>query len=350
MLSKSPTALGSPQPGERAGHSHLASSLAAGAALAATALLVRRSAQRAEKRHSPAGRFVQVDGVRLHYLERGQGRPVVLLHGNGVMATDFSGSGLLDALAERYRVIAFDRPGFGYSQRPWSRVCTPGVQAGWLGDALALLNIDRPVVVGHSWGTLVALALAISQPHRLHGLLLVSGYYYPTPQLDAVWQSPPAIPLLGDVMRYTVSPLLARLITPIMVRKMFAPQPVPDAFWNHVPLELMLRPWQLRAAAGDAALMVPAAAALSRHYGEIDLPVTIVAGSEDRVANPSRQSARLHRDLPRSTLLVMRGTGHMPHYAAPERLASAVDDLFDRAPLQQPPLQQSKQTAAPVLV
>ena len=92
------------------------------AALAASAVLNRVLAKKAERRNPPMGRFITVDGVRLHYVERGTGSPLVLLHGNGSMIQDFVSSGLVDLAAKTYRVIAFDRPGFGYSERPRSTV------------------------------------------------------------------------------------------------------------------------------------------------------------------------------------------------------------------------------------
>ncbi len=109
--------------------------VATAAALAATALWVNHRARRAEREHPPLGRFLEVDGVRLHYAERGQGQPVVLLHGNGSMIEDLAISGLIDLLAERYRVIAFDRPGYGYSSRPRDRIWTPDAQADLLLEA-----------------------------------------------------------------------------------------------------------------------------------------------------------------------------------------------------------------------
>src|SRR5689334_6995540 len=95
--------------------------IAAGVAVAAvaSALLNRWLAQRSERRNPPIGRFITVDGVRLHYVERGTGTPLVLLHGNGSMIEDFQSSGLIDLAAKKYRVIAIDRPGFGHSDRPW---------------------------------------------------------------------------------------------------------------------------------------------------------------------------------------------------------------------------------------
>src|SRR4051812_40267633 len=96
-----------------------------GAGLAAAWLAVRQKTAAAERSHPPEGKFIEVDGVRLHYLERGSGPALVLLHGNGVMAQDFQLSGLIDKLAQTHYVIAFDRPGFGYSDRPSSTDWTP---------------------------------------------------------------------------------------------------------------------------------------------------------------------------------------------------------------------------------
>ena len=94
--------------------------------------------------------FVTVDGVRLHYIERGEGPPVVLLHGNVVTAEDFDTSGVLDLISKRHRVIAFDRPGFGYSERPHGSAWSAGTQAEVIRDAFAVLGVNRPIVLGHS--------------------------------------------------------------------------------------------------------------------------------------------------------------------------------------------------------
>lgn len=122
--------------------------LGIGAALGLASLALHARVRRAEAEHPPRGRFIEVEGVRLHYLERGAGEPLVLLHGNGTMAEDFELSGLLDMAANRYRVIAFDRPGYGYSARPRARSFSPAAQAGLLQRALQALKVEQPVVVG----------------------------------------------------------------------------------------------------------------------------------------------------------------------------------------------------------
>ncbi len=316
--------------------SALTAGLTAGVALTLTALWVHRAARQAEKRHPASGNFVEVDGVCLHYLECGAGQPVVVLHGNGVYARDVIGSGLAKALAQRYRVLAFDRPGFGYSQRPRSRIWTPEAQARLLRGALVKLGVERPLIVAHSWATLVALALALQYPDLARGLLLISGYYYPTLRLDSLLLSAPAIPLVGDLLRYTLSPLLGRWLAPLQLRQLFAPEPVPARFREAVPLEMVLRPGQLRASAAEAALMVPAAKALAPHFGDLHLPVTLVAGAEDRLVDYRSHSARLHRELPHSRMRVLPGRGHMLHYAEAERLALDADELFAASTTQEP--------------
>ena len=168
---------------------------ASAAALAAAAVYNTYRARRVERQHPPLGRFVDVDGVRLHYLERGEGPPVVLLHGNVVTAEDWVLSGVLDRVAERHRVIAFDRPGYGYSERPQGSAWTAASQAELLLRAFAQLGIERPVVVGHSWGTNVALAIALADPAAVRGLVLLSGYYNPTLRADALLVAPAAVPV-----------------------------------------------------------------------------------------------------------------------------------------------------------
>jgi pimeloyl-ACP methyl ester carboxylesterase len=148
-------------------------------AAVASALLNRWLAQKAERRNPPLGRFITVDGVRLHYVERGTGTPLVLLHGNGTMIEDFQSSGLIDLAAKKYRVIAIDRPGFGYSERPRRTVWTPEAQADLIAAALKEIGVPRAIVLGHSWGTLVAVSLALKYPQEVQALILASGYYYP---------------------------------------------------------------------------------------------------------------------------------------------------------------------------
>src|SRR5688500_18268809 len=99
----------------RRGNAYSATLAVTDAALAVAALVNRSLAKKTEREIPPLGRFIDVDGVHLHYVDRGSGEPVVLLHGNGSMIQDFVSSGLLEMASQKYRVIAFDHPGFGHS-------------------------------------------------------------------------------------------------------------------------------------------------------------------------------------------------------------------------------------------
>jgi pimeloyl-ACP methyl ester carboxylesterase len=293
---------------------------------AATALVVNNQARRAERRHPPLGRMIQAGGARLHMVEfgHGEGAPVVLLHGNGSMVEDFLTSPLPALLARERRVVLFDRPGCGHSERPRGQPWTPEKQAEVLITAFRQLGLERPIVLGHSWGTLVALAMALEHPEMVGGLVLTSGYYFPTPRTDVPLFGPTGIPLIGDVLRYTFSPLLGRLLAPKMVRKLFAPRQVPERFRAGFPLEMSLRPKQLRATGEDSLAMVPWAASAAPRYGKLRLPVAILNGEEDRIVDPARQAERLRDAIPGSTLELLPGIGHMLHHAAPERVTAAV--------------------------
>ena len=143
-------------------HPYVVAAAAAVGALAVSALVNRRLARNAENDNPPAGQFLEVNGVRLHYVERGSGAPLVLLHGNGSMIQDFESSGLIDLAAKNYRVIVFDRPGFGHSDRPRNVVWTPAAQAELINSALHRLGVPHAIVLGHSWGASVAVALALN--------------------------------------------------------------------------------------------------------------------------------------------------------------------------------------------
>ena len=299
---------------------------AAAAALGAAALYNSYHTRQVERRHPPTGRFVEVDGVRLHYLERGTGTPVVLIHGNVVTAEDWILSGVLDQVAAQgHQVFAFDRPGYGYSDRPRGTAWTAAAQADLLRRAFARLDIERPVVVGHSWGTLAALALALAAPAAVRGLVLVSGYYNPTVRADALLVAPAAVPVLGDVLRHTISPLLGAASLPLLLKGMFAPLPVPERFQQGFERGMAVRPLQIRAEAEDGAGMAREAAAMRDRYGELRLPMVIMAGSDDQVVDVGRQAIRLHEQIPYSELELVPGAGHMVHHAVPQQVADAVE-------------------------
>ncbi|HUQ74397.1 MAG TPA: alpha/beta hydrolase [Burkholderiales bacterium] len=301
---------------------------ATAAALAACALFVQARTAIAETRHRVRGSFIEVDGVRLHYLERGPlepadpaAPPLVLLHGIGSMIDDFLLSGLVTRAAQRYRVIAIDRPGYGRSSRPRDRLWTPGAQADLIHRALRRLDVSCPVMFGHSFGATVALAYALRYP--VERLVAASGYYYPTVRLDAPLLVPPAIPVIGDLMRYTLSPIVGRALWPLWLRLIFAPRGVARRF-RPFPAWMALRPLPLRAVGEDAAGLLPAVLAMAPQYANLRVPTVLVAGTDDRYVSTRAHSVRLQGEIRGSGLVLVPGAGHMVHHAASEAVMHAI--------------------------
>lgn len=284
----------------------------------------------AEWRNPPIGKFLECDGVVLHYIDRGDPAApcVVLLHGNGSMIQDFTISGLVDLLARSNRVVCFDRPGFGYSQRPRLRIWSAAAQAALLMKALDQLGVRDPVVLGHSWGASVAIALGVRRDYPIRGLVLASGYYFPTSRFDVWLMSVPAIPVLGDLVSYTVAPIISWAILPGALRKIFAPRSVPPTFKNEFPASLVLRPTQLRAAAEESALLIPTAAQFQPYYSTMHDQVQIFHGLEDQVIE-HKQARDLHQALPRSDLHLISNAGHMVTHADPAALMEAINSMIN---------------------
>jgi pimeloyl-ACP methyl ester carboxylesterase len=295
-----------------------------------SAALVQYLSRRAVVRRKAIGRKLGVSGHTVQLVDQGTGPCVVVLHGNGSMLEDLSSSGLIDQLAEKYRVIALDRPGFGGTNRGTSGAWTPERESALLLEVLAALGVERALVVAHSWGTLVALSLALRQPTSVNGLVLLSGYYYPTTRLDVALQTPASLPIIGNLLRHTVLPLIGRLSAPAAFRELFRPLPVPQRYVDEYSVGMATRPSQLKSTADDTVSMPGAARALSAHYGEINVPVHLIAGAEDGIVSTVEQSERLNEALPSSSLEILEGVGHMTHHARPDLVVLAVDRLTEQ--------------------
>ena len=295
------------------------------AALAGAALFNHFAARTAEAEHPPIGTLINVDGVQVHYTDTGgDGDAIVLLHGNGSLVQDFACSGLIERLSATHRVIAFDRPGYGYTARPGNREWTAEAQAALFAAATHQIGVERPVVVGHSWGTLTALAWAINAPGEVEALVLLSGYYYPTLRPDALSLNIADVPLLGQIFTSAWAPLQARIAGPLGLKLIFSPAEVPQDFLEAMPFGLMVRPSQIRASAEDGAQMPANAKRLAERYRELDLPIIVMWGDGDKLVMQDDQSVRLIAELATASGTVSHGVGHMIHHSDPAGVAAAI--------------------------
>ena len=144
-----------------------------GAILGWVARYSAQTARRVEEALPPLGRFIEVDGGRIHYLDEGAGPALLLIHGLGGQMRNFTYS-LLEMFKNDYRVVILDRPGSGYSTRPPEASAAISAQASTIARFMEALGLARPLVVGHSLGGAIALALALNHPEKVGGLALIA--------------------------------------------------------------------------------------------------------------------------------------------------------------------------------
>ena len=265
---------------------------------------------------------VVVDGMTLNYVSAGSGRPVVLIHGNPGSYHDYT-LAVVERLSRSYHVFAFDRPGHGYSGRQDSVKTTVEVQALIIRDALKRLSLEKPVLVGHSWGGSLVLAAAVAYGKDLAGIVLLAPAAYPSASVEW-WSLFPHVPLIGNFVVNKLTPVLGRALVRKSLKRAYDPQEVQTDYVEQ-SLELWMRPDQIRACAYDERTLGASLTVLSESYRDIEMPVVIVTGSADRLLDPEEHAYPLHRTIKDSKLVVLPETGHQLPQTRPDAVISAID-------------------------
>lgn len=274
----------------------------------------------------PAGSFVQVGKLRIHYLERaGSGTPVLLIHGLPGTADDFDA--VTPLLAGR-RTIAIDRPGFGYSTGgyvPFER------QLSAIHELLGKLHVTRPVIVGHSYGGAVALGFAERYPSEVRGLVLVDAAAAGThpgsfDRLQAHLVKVLQLPVIRQVANATFGQLLLTVSAEQGDSEAFHPNPVVAAHRQRV-LAVNFTHGNLEALAGERLAAGGVVDRIDRSLSDIHLPAVVIQGDDDQLVKPL-YGRRLASELPDARLVMVSG-GHMVPYTHPSVVAEAVQSILE---------------------
>jgi pimeloyl-ACP methyl ester carboxylesterase len=264
-----------------------------------------------------------VNGHRCHVIDRGQGQPIVILHGLGSMAREIAWP--LRSLRRDYRVIVPDRPGYGATDSLRRRSdLRPDEQAVWLRDLLQQLGVVRPILVAHSIGAAVALTYALRYPRDVAGLVLIAPFCRPTRPAFMPLMRLALLPWIGRAMRERVFPLLADCFGPSRLAAAFAPNAVPD-YMQAMPLRPLVQPETLLTMAAELFGFNPAMTASRHALRHLDVPTAILAGDSDKVAETDRHAAWLARRLPHAHLLRLPKVGHMAQHVRPDAVIRAID-------------------------
>ena len=275
-------------------------------------------------------RFVEVGDVTLHYKtwgidadETGADTPVafVLLHGFG--ASTFSWESVAPRLSETLPVLAFDRPGFGLTERPleWEgpHPYSPETQADLTVELMDRLGIGKAILVGHSAGGTVAALVATRHPERVEAVILEDPAIYaggPPRFLTPLFRTP-------QLMR--MGPLLVRGLggeagDRFIRSAWYDPSAIPEKTFDGYRVPLQAQDW-------DTALWLLTVAPRPRDVpgivATIEAPTLFITGSDDTIV-PPQDTARAADLVEGSYLVTIERTGHIPHEERPDRFFEAV--------------------------
>lgn len=273
--------------------------------------------------HSECSRFVDVDGVRVHYQEAGDKHAPALVLIHGFASSTLVWSNVFLKLAEAgYRVIALDLLGYGYSAKPRNGEYTIAGQAKLLTRLLDALGIPRALFVGSSYGGAVAATCALDYPDRVEKLILVGTVNNNRP-------------LAFTLLRLFGSPLFGDVVSPLLIgsrrllrRRM---KQVYDRHeWVLDERRVDARHLPLRAAGTQRAIIRTVrgwdAERISRDAHLITQPTLLLWGENDQEI-PLADGARLHEEIPGSRLIIFLECGHLPHEEYPEAFTNVVIDF-----------------------
>ncbi|MBO6719667.1 MAG: alpha/beta fold hydrolase [Rhizobiaceae bacterium] len=295
------------------------------------AFITWRFARRAELLVPPPGRFAEIDGNRIHIVERGQGRPILFVHGLGGTQFHFTYP-LFSRLESDFRLIAMDRPGSGYSTRRRGGPETPAEHAAFIARLIDELDLEKPLVVGHSLGGAIALALAIDYPDKLSGLALIAPLTRHirnlSPEFAGLYIRSP---LLRWLIAYTVSTPNAIKLAPKTLEYVYGPQQPPADNAIAGGALSLLRPSHFYATSTDFVAVEKTMPEQETRYGELALPVGVFFGTADRVVNFEQNGSWLQGRIAGLELEALEGVGHMPHYAEGDKAEAFIRRMATKA-------------------
>ena len=281
----------------------------------------------------PEGRILRIEATDVHVQDAPgpDGAPAVLLiHGASGNLRDPMGA-FAEALGGRYRVIGVDRPGHGHTSRGPRDMSDPARQADLFAEVLDRLDAGPCIVLGHSWGASVALALAQRHPRRVAGLVLVAPATHPWPGGVSARARFFALPYVGRLVAEIAVVPLGLVLAGAAIPTIFAPAAAPPRYFRRIGALLAIRPKTFVANARDVADLYGHLVRLSARYHEIRAPTEILTPDVDPVVSPAIHAYGLARDIPGARLTILPGAGHMPHFSRTAEVVAAIERVHARA-------------------
>ncbi len=271
-----------------------------------------------EARWAPApSKFVEVEGMRVHVRDEGQGTgaPLVLLHGTS--ASLHTWDGWVAELSTERRVLRLDLPGFGLTGPPPDGDYRMSAYVRRVIAVLDALEVERFALAGNSFGGAISIAVAHAHPGRVERLVLVDSAAYAVESVS--------VPIGFRIARTPVIGLLAEVTLPRSVIESSLRNVYGDP--SKVTPELVDRYFELTLRAGNRKAVVERfrqvpPGEVAALVPELALPTLILWGAQDRLI-PLAYGQRLATELPGSKLVVFEQLGHVPQEEDPAATAGA---------------------------
>jgi pimeloyl-ACP methyl ester carboxylesterase len=274
------------------------------------------------------GKTTVLQDAQIHWYEAGQGRPIIMLHGLAGNLRNFTYA-LTEKLDRDYRVIAIDRAGCGWSKRSKSESATLQEQARIISEFIEQEQIEKPLIVGHSLGGAIALALALEYKNQISGLALICPVTQPVDKVPDIFRFLNiSSPFLRFFVAHTFSSFIGILTRKNTFEIAFAPEPISENFSIRGGGDLALSSKAFIKTSEDLVFALSSASLLVGREQELDVPTKILFGEEDKIID-----AKLHGEkfakLSGANIKILSGKGHMLPLTQPEECSTFIRNMMN---------------------
>lgn len=286
-----------------------------------------------ERKYPPRGDFVDVETAKIHFVTRkkvsetknSKNAPVVLIHGSSGSSADME-LAFFDTFPDDIDLYAVDRPGIGWSKTKLSplEMSNPMKQAEAIHMAVKKLKLDKPIIVGHSWGGAVAIAYAKKFGDEVSGVVSLAGVAYPWKGPNGWYDNLLTTPVINHIFTRLFLNKIGQLYVPLSINSIFEPELARSDYREGAQAEIILRPSTIINNSYYSYYLRRHLKTMSKEYNDINTPFLIVAGDKDYIVHSKSQSERLHNEVAGSEYMLFKGAGHMPHHTQTQILVDKI--------------------------
>jgi pimeloyl-ACP methyl ester carboxylesterase len=294
-----------------------------------TAFRARKFTENAEHVTPPIGQFIDVEGIPIHYIKQGSGPVLVMLHGAGGHVKDFTFDHVA-RFAKDFTVIAFDRPGHGYTPILETSGASLAKQAHLIEQALFKLGVRSAIIMGFSYGGSLALHLATHYKELTKGLVLISAVSMPWPGNVHINYRIMSKPVIGPALMALSTAYFGDAYFRAAYATVFYPRNAPNGYLDHVGVNMSVRFKSFVENARQLNSLRPQIVDQSILYSKLDIPIELIHGDQDTSVPARFHAEKFVNIVPHANLVMVKNMGHGTHQLAIPQIEAAVYAVADR--------------------